>query len=72
MKSSIFKGRLQKKINQSHKNFDNEYFTKSLTEELETLESDAYGQFKRNLLIFQIFTPLFRLTREDSINIFFD
>ena len=52
VKSSIFKGRLQKKINQSYKNFDNEYFTKSLTEELETLESDAYGQFKRKLLIF--------------------
>ena len=48
MKSSIFKGPTKKKIYQSYKKFDNECFGNALRVELEPLEGDTYGEFKKN------------------------
>ena len=47
MKSSIFKGPPKKNIYQSYKNFYRRCFSNALREELETLESDTYGELKK-------------------------
>ena len=48
MKSGIFKGPPKKEIYWSYKKFDDKCFR----EELETLEGDIYGEFKKNKLVF--------------------
>ena len=47
MKSSIFKGPPKKNIYQSYKKFYRRCFSNALRKELETLESDTYGELKK-------------------------
>ena len=59
MKSSILKGPPKKKIYRSYKKFDHECFINALREELETLEGDTYGEFKKRLTnVLNIHAPI--------------
>ena len=58
MESEIFRGPHGKKICLSYKKFDHECLSNALREELETLEGDKYGKFKKTTNVLNNHPPI--------------